>query len=110
MNAIGEAWSPSGTEQRATSAVARQTTGPARNTHVVVVLKTEPLRKSFAEVVVELQDGRPDAPGEERLRLADHAEEERRQEEDDEDVNGDLERACIRPSGEATKEASMRRG
>ena len=38
---------PSGINITAIAAVTSPTTGPARNTHVVVVLKTEPFRKSL---------------------------------------------------------------
>ncbi len=45
------------------------------------------LSKELRDVVVRLEDRRADAPGEERLRLVDHAEQQRRQHEDHEDVN-----------------------
>ncbi len=38
---------PSGIRSTASAAVTRPTTGPARKTQVVVVLKTEPFRKSL---------------------------------------------------------------
>ena len=47
MNEIGAVESASGISSTASAAVTSPTTGPARNTQVVVVLKTEPFRKSL---------------------------------------------------------------
>ncbi len=47
VNETGAVALASGMSSTASAAVTRPTTGPARNTQVVVVLKTDPLRKSL---------------------------------------------------------------
>ncbi len=52
------------------------------------------LSEELQDVVVGLQERRPDPPGEDGLRLPDHAEEERREEEQEDFVDGEVDRVA----------------